>query len=113
MTFIKAIIWVILLIGMVIFAVNNWVPVSIALWGDQILDTKLPVLIIGAFFLGWLPTWLALKGSSWSAKRKIRKLTVQQQAAHMPAASEQIPVPVHAAMPTVGPITGPTTGDAV
>jgi len=74
MPLIKALIWVAVLIILVIFAGNNWVPVTIALWGDLLLDTKLPVLIIAAFLLGWLPLYLVYKAGSWRMQRQIRQL---------------------------------------
>lgn len=74
MPFVKALIWVAVLIILVIFAGNNWVPVTIALWGDLLLDTKLPVLIIAAFLLGWLPLYLVYKAGSWRMQRQIRQL---------------------------------------
>ena len=78
MPFIRALIWVAFLIILVIFAVNNWVPVTIALWGDLLLDTKLPVLVIGAFLIGWLPTWLWLRGSKWRMRRQIDRIQSTQ-----------------------------------
>ncbi len=74
MPFIKALIWAAAVIIIVIFAANNWVPVTIALWGDLLLDTKLPVLIIAAFLIGWLPLYLIHKTGRWRMQRQIRTL---------------------------------------
>jgi len=83
MPFVKALIWVAFAIILVIFAVNNWVPVTIALWGDLLLDTKLPVLIIGAFLIGWLPTWLWLRGNKWRMGRQMQRM--QSNSPQMPS----------------------------
>lgn len=74
MPFVKALIWAAAVIIIVIFAANNWVPVTIALWGDLLLDTKLPVLIIAAFLIGWLPLYLIHKTGRWRMQRQIRTL---------------------------------------
>ncbi len=106
MPFLKVLIWVTSFVIIVIFAVNNWVPVTIALWGDLLLDTKLPVLIVGAFLLGWLPTWLWLKGSKWSMKRQIDRL---QPSARSPySVSETPPSPPP---PTATPRPSPPKED--
>ena len=52
MQFLKTLLWVTLIVGLTVFAINNWVPVSISLWGGLRLDTKLPALVIIAFEIG-------------------------------------------------------------
>jgi lipopolysaccharide assembly protein A len=74
MNFLKTLFWVILLVGLVIFAVNNWEPVTIALWGGLRLDTKLPVLVIGSFFTGFLPLYIWHRGTHWRMKRRVMSL---------------------------------------
>lgn len=74
MQFIKTLFWVILAVTLVIFAVNNWSPVSILIWENLRIDTKLPVLVIGAFLVGFLPTWLLHRGSKWRSTRRIKTL---------------------------------------
>lgn len=71
MQFIKTLLWVILIVGAVLFAVNNWVPVSLKLWGGMLLDTKLPMLVIVSFLAGFLPLYLIYRASNWRLKRKI------------------------------------------
>ena len=103
MPFVKALIWVAFVIILVIFAVNNWVPVTIALWGDLLLDTKLPVLIIGAFLIGWLPTWLWLRGSKWRMGRQMERMQSSPPRAPLNAASEAPPPPPSPKRKTVPP----------
>jgi lipopolysaccharide assembly protein A len=74
MRFLKSIFWVTLLVAMVLFAVNNWQPVSVKLWGGLRLDTKLPALVIAAFFAGFLPLYLWHRGLHWRLRRKISSL---------------------------------------
>lgn len=74
MQFIKTLFWVILAIILVVFAVNNWSPTSVLIWEDVRIDTKLPVLVIGAFILGFLPLWLIHRASKWRLNRRIKTL---------------------------------------
>src|SRR3546814_16451788 len=48
MQFLRTAFWVALAIIVVVFSVNNWTPVTVNLWDGLRMDTKLPVLIIGA-----------------------------------------------------------------
>ena len=56
MQFLKTLFWVILAVVLVLFAHANWTVVTLNLWGGLQADVKLPVLVIGAFLLGFLPT---------------------------------------------------------
>jgi len=67
----RTIIWVLLTAVLVIFAMANWIPVTVTIWPGQVLDTKLPVLILGSFLIGMLPMWIALRTSRWSLKRRL------------------------------------------
>jgi putative membrane protein len=55
MRFLKTLIWVTVIIALIVFASNNWVPVSVQLWGGMWLDSKLPALVSAAFLLGFAP----------------------------------------------------------
>lgn len=74
MQFLKTLFWVILAVVIVIFAVKNWSPVSILIWQDIRADTKLPVLAIGSFLLGFFPMWLLHRTTKWRLARRIRTL---------------------------------------
>lgn len=74
MTFLKTLLWVILLVGFVVFSVNNWEPVSIRLWGGLWLDTKLPALIAVSFLAGYVPLYMWHKSHKFSMRRKIATL---------------------------------------
>lgn len=53
MNFLKTAFWVIIAVALALFAKANWVIVTVKLWGDTVLDARLPVLIVLAFLLGW------------------------------------------------------------
>ena len=79
MQFIKTLFWVILAVILVVFAVNNWTLASVQIWGDVRIDTKLPVLVIGAFLIGFVPLWLIHRAMKWRLNRRIKTL---ETAAH-------------------------------
>jgi len=81
MQFIKTLFWVILAIILVVFAVNNWTLASVQIWGDVRIDTKLPVLVIGAFLLGFVPLWLLHRTTKWRLNRRIKSLEAAAQPA--------------------------------
>jgi lipopolysaccharide assembly protein A len=79
MRFLKTLIWVTIIVGLIVFAVNNWTPVSVSLWGGLILDTKLPALVIAAFLLGFFPLWFLHRTMLWRMKRRILTLEGNQR----------------------------------
>ncbi|QTD56002.1 hypothetical protein [Parasphingorhabdus cellanae] len=85
MQFIKTLFWVILAVILVVFAVNNWSPTSVLIWEDVRVDTKLPVLVIGAFLLGFVPLWLIHRTSKWRLNRRIKTLEAAARPAPTPA----------------------------
>jgi uncharacterized integral membrane protein len=87
MRFLKTLIWVTVIIGLIVFATNNWVPVSVSLWGGLRLDTKLPALVIVAFLLGFLPLYILHRTQVWRMKRRILTLEGNQRNMAPPPAS--------------------------
>jgi lipopolysaccharide assembly protein A len=96
MRFLKTLIWVTIIVGLIVFAVNNWTPVSVSLWGGLILDTKLPALVIAAFLLGFFPLWFLHRTMLWRMKRRILTLEGNQRTASFPAAAPVSPPPSYA-----------------
>lgn len=94
MNFLKTAFWVVLAVALALFAKANWIYVPVKLWGDTILETRLPILIIIAFLLGLLPTWIWGSVTKWhmrrklhSAQRALENNIVSQQTAPLPAVS--------------------------
>jgi lipopolysaccharide assembly protein A len=85
MRFLKTLIWVTIIIGLIVFAINNWVPVSVSLWGGLRLDSKLPALVIAAFLLGFLPLYCVHRTILWRMKRRIMSLEGNQRSYAPPA----------------------------
>lgn len=74
MQILRTVIWVVLVIALLIFAVNNWTVVQVKIWENLIWETKLPMLLLIAFLLGVLPMWLLHTGTRWRLKRQISSL---------------------------------------
>jgi uncharacterized integral membrane protein len=89
MQFLKTLFWVMLAIGVVLFARENWVPVEIKLWSGLIAEVKLPFLLLVTFLLGFLPTYLFYRGRMWSLRRQLTRpetVVVANQPAAAPVA---------------------------
>ena len=74
MQFLKTLLWVLLAVIVALFASRNWVPVTLALWGDIQADIKLPALLLLVFLAGFLPTWLTMRAKSWALTRRIEAM---------------------------------------
>ena len=71
MNFLKTLFWVVIAVSLAIFATRNWADVTINLWGNIQADVKLPILILLAFVVGFVPPFLILRGRIWALKRKL------------------------------------------
>ncbi|WP_313808593.1 LapA family protein [Sphingobium sp.] len=71
MQFLRTAFWVVIAVALAFFCMANYVPVTVRLWGDLVMETKLPVLLIGAFLLGALPFWIMARATRWRMKRKL------------------------------------------
>jgi uncharacterized membrane protein YciS (DUF1049 family) len=85
MQFLRTLLWVVIAAFVAIIASQNWRDVTLDLWGDLQADIKIPVLLIFTFLLGFLPTWLIMRGKLWALKRRV--------------AQEEVVKPVPAAPP--------------
>lgn len=73
MQFLRTIFWVLLTVVAVVFALGNWTPVTLNLFGDVRVDVKLPILLLGAFLLGLVPTFLLYRASRWRYRRRLEQ----------------------------------------
>jgi lipopolysaccharide assembly protein A len=71
MRFLATLLWIIVVVAAVIFAYNNWQPITLRLWNDQVMDTFLPIPMIGSFVLGVLPYFILHRATRWSLGRKL------------------------------------------
>lgn len=108
MRFLKTLLWVTLAVGIIVFAVNNWVPVTVNLWGGLRLDSKLPALVIGAFIIGFLPLYILHRTVIWRMKRRILSLESAMRPTAFPP-----PPPISAPPPSPPVATTPDAGAAI
>lgn len=99
MNLLRTIFWVIVAVALALFTKANWIVaptysgyVPVKLWGDIVLETRLPVLIIAAFLLGLVPTWLWARAMKWQMRRKLS--SVQRALASNIASHQQAAVDV-------------------
>jgi lipopolysaccharide assembly protein A len=90
MRFLKTLIWVTVIVGMIVFAVNNWVPASVKLWGGLWLDSKLPALMIGSFIVGFVPLYIWHRGLIWRLKRRLASFETASRPAPLDVGREGI-----------------------
>jgi len=100
MAFLRTLFWMAVTVIVVVFSVRNWAPVPVSLFGDTVVETKLPVLLLIAFLAGFLPLYIWHRASKW---RHARKLSAIERTA--PVASTP------PAFPVVTPVTDPTQAD--
>jgi putative membrane protein len=95
MQIVRTIVWVLLLVALLLFSINNWQDVEVKIWENLILQTKLPALVIASFLLGLLPMWLLHKGTRWRFTRRINALenTVKAAAVTAPVAPTEPAAP--------------------
>lgn len=74
MKIVRTILWVLLALGFLIFAIYNWTPVELTLWQNLVMETKLPVLVLLAFALGFVPLWAYHQSVKWGLNRRVKAL---------------------------------------
>ncbi len=75
MQFLRTIFWVVLAVLGVLFATTNWKPVTINLWNGVVVDTYLPVLMLGTFLLGLVPMLILYRATKWRMNRRLESTT--------------------------------------
>ena len=94
MGIVRTIVWVLVTIVLVLFARENWQPVEVRIWSTLVLETKLPALVILAFLLGMVPTWLVHRAARWRLTRRIASLeAATARATVVPPPTPTPPVP--------------------
>ncbi|MFN3553725.1 MAG: lipopolysaccharide assembly protein LapA domain-containing protein [Novosphingobium meiothermophilum] len=85
MSVLRTIFWVVVLAALAAFSVANWQPVEVRIWEGLLLETKLPALVMLAFLIGLLPTWLLYRATRWRLQRRIANLETQLTARAAPS----------------------------
>lgn len=107
MQFLRTAFWVVIAVILAFFCMANYVPVTVRLWGDIVMETKLPVLLIGAFLLGALPFWIMARATRWRLKRRLDSTERALVAVTTASTPPTPPPPVTEASPAPLSPTGP------
>ncbi|MCL9981844.1 MAG: LapA family protein [Erythrobacter sp.] len=111
MKILRTIIWVLAAVGFLIFAIYNWQPVELTLWQNLVLETKVPVLVLLAFALGFVPLWAYHLSVKWGLNRRVKAL--ENSLKHTALARHHEPqTPATSATPVDTPVDNPVTKPA-
>jgi putative membrane protein len=111
MQFIKILFWVLLLVATFIFWWTNEARATLDL-GAAVVEARVSSFVAGAFLLGFLPTWLLLRGSKWRLSRRIKTLEDAAKPAStppLPTGSTATPTPAAEPAPAVSSVDSPKT----
>ena len=97
MAFLRTLFWIVLTVVLVVFAVHNWQPVQIQLFGNLVWETKLPVPMLITFLLGFVPLYAWHRVMRW---HEYKKRVAAERAL---AAAMVVPSPAPVAEPTLNP----------
>lgn len=108
MQIIRTIIWVLLLVALLAFSWANWDPnVTVKIWSNLVIDTKIPAIVIVSFLIGFVPMWLLHRGNSWRLSRRIGTLEKSVR----DAASSPTPTPATTPPPVTGKVPDGDAGN--
>lgn len=110
MKILRTIFWVLGAFGFLIFAIYNWQPVELTLWQNLVLETKVPVLTLLAFALGFVPMWAVHRSVTWGLNRRVRALETSLKNTAM---ARQREAETHAVAPVETPVdkSGKNSGE--
>ena len=77
MSFLKTLFWIVLSTVVVLFSINNWLPVTINLWGGLEADVKKPVFALFFFLVGFLPTFIYYRTKAWRLSKRFETVSRQ------------------------------------
>ena len=71
MQFLKILFWCLLAFVAALFTYGNWTSVPIQLWSGTEALVKLPFLLLVAFLIGFLPTYLYYHAVRWRLRARL------------------------------------------
>ena len=71
MRFLNTLFWIVIAALVSVFAARNWRDVTIDLWGNLQADVKVPILLLIAFLIGFVPTWLIFRAKLWRVNNRV------------------------------------------
>jgi hypothetical protein len=114
MQIVRTIVWVLLLTALLVFSFANWDPtITVKIWTNLVVETKLPAIVVISFLIGFVPMWLLYRATKWQLTRRIGSLEATSRAAAqipLPATSETDRVVTPAEHPGAAPDRDPPRG---
>lgn len=101
MAFLRTLFWIALTVIVVVFSVRNWVPVPVNLFGDTVVETKLPMLLLIGFLIGFVPLYVWHRAIRWHHGRKLSQ--AERSAPPVVTPPPTIYTPTHASPPNADP----------
>ena len=98
MQFLKILFWCLLAFVAALFTYGNWTSVPLQLWSGMEALVKLPFLLLLAFLLGFLPTYLYHRAVRWRMRQRL--MTTERSLAE---ARIVLPAPASSPAPVVAP----------
>jgi uncharacterized integral membrane protein len=74
MAFLRTLFWIAVTVIVVVFSVRNWMPVPVNLFGDTVVETKLPMLLFVGFLIGFVPLYAWHRAVKWRHDRKLSRI---------------------------------------
>ena len=74
MAFLRTLFWIAITVIVVVFSFRNWVAVPVNLFGDTVVETKLPMLLFVGFLIGFVPLYVWHRAVKWRHNRKLSAL---------------------------------------
>lgn len=108
MAFLRTLFWIAVTVIVVVFSVRNWAPVTVNLFGDTVVETKLPMLMLIAFLIGFVPLYVWHRVVQWRHGRKLSQIERMPPAVVTPSAPDFAGPPVS---PTRTPLGNPFQDD--
>lgn len=91
MNIVRTVLWVLILAGLLVFSWANWNPgISVRIWSNLVVDTRLPAIVVLSFLAGLLPMWLYHRGVVWSLQRRVKALEGAAQQVAVARAQHQV-----------------------
>lgn len=105
MRFLNGLFWFLLAVVISIFTYGNWKHVEINLWSGLIADVNLPLLLLIAFLLGFVPTALWHQAVKWRLRQRLA--TAERSIAQLSGAAVTPPAEAVATPVTIAPVAEP------
>lgn len=103
----RTIAWLLMLAVLLVFTVANWgqPPVTVRIWENLVVETKMPAIVVISLLIGFVPMWLYHRAARWRMQRRMQSLEASARVSAMPPAPETPPLaPLDADSQPIAPV---------